>query len=367
MNYSMNKINFISLKTLSYPMYLFSSLMLVSCNSSPGESSEELAKRSYTDRIIQVRVTETVKGMFTKELVSTGKLYAFKKAKIPFRIREDITSITVKNGDRVKKDQLLATLEQFNQTIALDKAKNQMEKALNDMEDILLGRGYKLNDTANIHRRIFKSIKIKSGYNTACTNLKEAEYNFEATKLRAPFSGIISDLKAKVFNPASSYDFFCILIDDGMMDVEFAVMESEINQVKSGQKIQIFPFANPEKIYTGTITQINPQVDENGLIMIKATVKNSDLSLMDGMNVKILSKNEVPDQLIVPKEAVVLRQGREVVFTYEDGLALWNYVKTGLENSTQFTIIDGLSEGRKVIVSNNLNLAHKNGLNNFLK
>jgi RND family efflux transporter MFP subunit len=357
---NINKINFIRLKALSYTIYLFSlSLMLVSCNSSKEESSEELAKRSYTDRIIQVQTTEAVKGLFTKELVSTGKLYAFKKAEIPFRISENITSITVKNGDRVKKGQLLATLEQFNQTIALDQAKNQMEKALNDMEDNLIGRGYGIKDTANMPWKILRSVRIESGYNTAYTNLKEAEYNFEATRLRAPFSGIISDLKAKVFNPASSYEYFCILIDDGMMDVEFNVMESEISQVRSGQKVQVFPFADPEKVYTGTITQINPQVDENGLIMVKATVKNSDLSLMDGMNVKILSKNKVPDQLIVPKEAVVLRQGREVVFTYEDGLAKWNYVKTGLENSTQFTITEGLSEGQKVIVSNNLNLAHE--------
>jgi len=56
---------------------------------------------------------------------------------------------------------------------------------------------------------------------------------------------------------------------------------------------------------------------------------------------------------------VVLRQGKEVVFTYEDGKALWNYVKTGLENSSRYTIESGLEPGMEVIVSGNLNLAHE--------
>jgi multidrug efflux pump subunit AcrA (membrane-fusion protein) len=47
-----------------------------------------------------------------------------------------------------------------------------------------------------------------------------------------------------------------------------------------------------------------------------------------------------------------------VVFTYESGLAKWNYVKTSFENSTQYVITEGLSPGDSVIVKGNLNLAH---------
>lgn len=63
---------------------------------------------------------------------------------------------------------------------------------------------------------------------------------------------------------------------------------------------------------------------------------------------------------MVPKTAVVLRSGRQVVFTLREGKAQWNYVQTGLENMTEYTVTgDGLEEGAQVIVTGNVNLAHE--------
>ena len=65
--------------------------------------------------------------------------------------------------------------------------------------------------------------------------------------------------------------------------------------------------------------------------------------------------------------AVVLRSGKQVVFTLKEGKAMWNYVHTGLENATEYVVSDksqggvedGLLEGDTVIVTGNLNLAHE--------
>ena len=82
--------------------------------------------------------------------------------------------------------------------------------------------------------------------------------------------------------------------------------------------------------------------------------------LFDGMNVRVTVKRRVPGQLVVPKTAVVLRSGRQVVFTLREGKAQWNYVQTGLENMTEYTVTgDGLEEGAQVIVTGNVNLAHE--------
>lgn len=61
---------------------------------------------------------------------------------------------------------------------------------------------------------------------------------------------------------------------------------------------------------------------------------------------------------MVPKTAVVLRNGRQVVFTEHDGYAHWNYVQTIHENSDSYTV-DGLKEGDRVIISGNINMAHE--------
>lgn len=85
------------------------------------------------------------------------------------------------------------------------------------------------------------------------------------------------------------------------------------------------------------------------------------------MNVKVSVRRSLGEQLVIPKTAVVLRSGKQVVFTLKEGKAMWNYVNTGLENATECVVSDrsqkgiedGLLEGDTVIVTGNLNLAHE--------
>ena len=89
------------------------------------------------------------------------------------------------------------------------------------------------------------------------------------------------------------------------------------------------------------------------------------------MNVRVSVKRSLGQQLVIPKTAVVLRSGKQVVFTLQEGKAMWNYVHTGLENATEYVVSDksqkgieeGLSEGDTVIVTGNLNLAHEAEVN----
>ena len=77
------------------------------------------------------------------------------------------------------------------------------------------------------------------------------------------------------------------------------------------------------------------------------------------MNVRVSIHRSLGKQLVVPKSAVVLRSGKQVVFTLTEDKAYWNYVHTGLENADSYTIVDGLKEGDTVITSGNINLAHE--------
>jgi len=77
------------------------------------------------------------------------------------------------------------------------------------------------------------------------------------------------------------------------------------------------------------------------------------------MNIKVVIEDMKPDQLFVPKSAIVLHSGKKVVFTCEGGLAKWNYVETGVENSGSYIITKGLNPGDTVITQGGLNLAHE--------
>ena len=338
-------------------------MFLSSCGTSTKaeENEEDIAKKSFVEKqAVKVSVEAVRQGAFAQELVSNGKLMAKEKAVVPFKVQEQIVSLKVRNGQRVQKGQLLAQVESFQYQKQLSDCNNQYEKARIDLEDQLLGHGYSMKDSASIPVNILKMARIRSGYNQAWSNLREAQRNFAHTSVKAPISGVIANLEAKADNPSSQYKKCCEVINDAIMQVEFSVLEGEVSQVRKGQQVEVTPFANPNTSYTGTVTALNPSVDEHGMIKVQAEVRNPHGELMDGMNAKVLVKNEQPGCIIIPKAAVLYRQNRKVVFIHEEGIAKWVYVEIGQENSSEVTISDeSLQAGQEVIVSNNLNLAHE--------
>ncbi len=342
--------------------FLFTSF-LVSCGTSTKaeESEADIAKKSYIEKqALKVSVEAVRQGAFAQELVSNGKLMANEKAVVPFKVQEQIVSLNIRNGQRVQKGQILAQVESFQYKKQLSDCNNQYEKARIDLEDQLLGYGYSLKDSASVPTNILKMARIRSGYNQAWSNLQEAQRNFAHTSVKAPISGVIANLEAQMDNPSSQYKKCCEVINDALMQVEFTVLEGEMQLVRMGQEVEITPFATPNTSYIGTVMALNPTVDEHGMITVQAEVANPAGELMDGMNAKVLVKNEQPACIIIPKSAVLYRQNRKVVFIHEEGIAKWVYVEIGQENSSEVTIRDeSLKPGQEVIVSNNLNLAHE--------
>jgi hypothetical protein len=129
-----------------------------------------------------------------------------------------------------------------------------------------------------------------------------------------------------------------------------------------GDQVEVMPYASAVGTHTGRISEINPMVDANGMVRVRAQVGVGS-KLYDGMNVRVSVKRSVPDQMVVPRTAIVLRSGKQVLFTVKDGIAMWNYITTGLENMTECTLVDweasGLQEGMTVITTGNVNLAHE--------
>ena len=94
------------------------------------------------------------------------------------------------------------------------------------------------------------------------------------------------------------------------------------------------------------------------MVKVKARFRNNG-KLIDGMNVKVAIRKPVHGRLVVPKEALVIRQGKDVIFVRQDSLAIWKYVTVEAENSTSISVKEGLEAYDMVIVSGNVNLAHE--------
>jgi len=337
---------------------------LFSCSRTKSEESQDAEKRQYIQQQNPVDVMILENDMFRKELVNNGKLTALRKGELKFRVSEQLEEVPVRNGEHVRPGQLIASLVPFTYRQQLNSSAIKVKQSRLEMQNVLIGQGYNTLDTLQIPAHIYQMSTIKSGYADALQSLKTAEFNLESTRLTAPFGGVLANITKKKYEQVGSGDVFCTLIDDSEFEVEFKLVENEIRSISRGDEVQVIPFSDGAKNYTGRITEINPLIDENGLILVKAQVKNPG-GLIEGMNVKVLVEKEVAGQMVVPKSAVVLRQNQEVLFKYTHGIAFWTYVQTVAENSTSYSVIahpdkGGILEpGDTIIVSGNLNLAHE--------
>ncbi|APA01021.1 hypothetical protein BIW12_13445 [Flavobacterium commune] len=338
-------------------------LFFQSCTKSKAADETTIEKKNYVAEKNEVETIVLKNEYFQKELVSNGKIIATQKNSVQFEVSDKLEHLYVKNGDNVRKGQLLATLNSFKYQQRLARAEIELKKAKFQFEDMLVGRGIFTTKRDSIPKAIYDMVASRTGYDAALLELKTAQFELRSTKLIAPFNGKVANIESRVYENVNAGKSFMTLIDDSVFEVEFYLIESEMKDVAINSSVQIIPFALG-KIYSGHISSINPLIEKNGTILVKAVVKN-DGKLTEGMNVKVRIQKEVKGQLVVPKSAVVLRDNQEVLFKVVDGKAYWTYIQTILENSSSYSVIAHpdkssatLNLGDTVIVSGNLNLAH---------
>ena len=335
-------------------------LLLFSCNETPDKRfpSETKSKSVESQQMQIVQCTIPGFGNFSMELKTTGKAYASKKATLNFTLDEKITAIYVKNGQYVKKGHIIAQQDRQRYRNEIIKSQEQLARALIDVEDILLGFNYQLKDSATIPSSVLDMAKNRSNYHTSVTLLQNARRDWEATLLKSPINGVVANMNSRVYSYPNVDNPFCTIIDNTILDVEFRILEEDYLFLSPGQPIDVsLPLM--DEILNGKITEINPLVDENGMITVKGRINNKNRMILDGMNVEVVIRKEIPNKLYIPKSGIVLRDGKKVVFTQKNGIAIWNYVQTSYENFTSVVIESGLKTTDSIIYSGNENLAHK--------
>ena len=336
--------------------------VLISCSSKKQEQEKEeetAVSEILDDKPAEVQAMLLKETDFSYELISNGTVSAMRRADLRFQASENIARIYVKNGDRVSQGQKISELDQFRLLSSLEQSRDAFERSKLDLQDVLIGQGYSLKDSVNIPDEVMKIAKVRSNYDQSRVNYQVAEYNLKNAILYAPFNGVIANLFGKEHNLPSGSEPFCTVIDNQHPEVVFTILENELPLIKRGDKVFVTPFSVSDYTAEGYVTEINPSIDRNGMVRLKASVNNKSGNLYDGMNVKVRVQRLLDRQLVIPKTALVLRTNKKVVFTLKDGKAMWNYVQTGTENSDSYVVTEGLHAGDSVIYEGNINLAHE--------
>ena len=306
-------------------------------------------------------------------LTASGYVVAQQKAAVASKATGRLVFLGVEEGDKVKKNQIIARIEDQDVVAALAQARANYELAKADLEDAKqwLERTRTLHASgsssqADLDGAVARFNRVQASIKSAEAYVRSSEVSLENTRIRAPFDGTVLTKNANVGEvvapfaaAAGSRAAVVTIADMSSLEVETDVSESNITRVKTGGPCEITLDAYPEQRYQGYVHKIVPTADRaKATVMTKVRFKDRDERVLPEMSAKVtfLSKEmentdaKQTPKLTVPSGSIVTRDGNDIVLLVKDGSIIETAVRVGGRIGDRSIIDEGLAQGDQVVV-----------------
>jgi RND family efflux transporter MFP subunit len=363
------------------------------------QKEEEQRKKKRKEQSTSVTVSPVQRGDLVIPVVAEGSIRARHAAELEFEISGRVTRVWIEEGQRVRRGQKLIGLDDREYRLALEEANsrylqglgqlaveeegydsqgaerllsektaelNRKERAGEITHDERLDRELRLGMEAvrdGAYRR--ELMEVRSGLAAARADAARLELNLERAILKAPFSGVITDLDLNPGERIQSGETVCRLVDQINIEADVGVLESDLGSIEVGRPAWLTIPALGETIPV-RVDVVSPDIDTaSRTCSVRLRFKSDRGRVKPGMFVRAAIAGRVlGDRVMVPREAILTRDGRPVVFRVEGDRAKWVYVKLGERNEHLVEIVrveqgGPLDAGTLVVVDNHLTLTHE--------
>ena len=301
--------------------------LLISC-----KNNVESEKVEKTEKI-RVRTTSYQKTDYERTLDFSGEVNAWKTVNMSFNVPGKIDRFYFDEGHRVKKDDLLAKIEQDDYRTMRDQIYAQWEKAKRDYE-----RNRRLLEKGSIPEQLVQD--AHTAYKAAKAALDAAELNLKHCLLYAPFNGHVAYRFGEEKEMVRSGQVVFTLMDLSRVLIEVGVPEKSIGQIKKRQKTDVTFEAIPGKSFSGKVSQVAVSSLPNvRLFKVEIAVQNPDLIIKPGMTATSTIVTEImKDVYVFSLDVTVLRNTSRIIFLASNGKA------------KKVTLEDYIISGDKIVV-----------------
>jgi RND family efflux transporter MFP subunit len=342
-------------------LQVFVLMFILSCEDvkTPSEEESLNTNRDSTGlSTTEVGTQRIDEGLFTYRVEATGKLQSLSDYTVVAEAGGMLEFFPVKTGSRLTAGQVIARFSTEAIQLKMERAKLQVFNAQKEYESQLLGYEKLLQGISDAEKADIKEkLRISTGLAPALQDIKEAEFELAKAVIKAPFSGIAANVLVRQGEQVKPGMELCRLYNPAQLVMAAKILETDLGLIQPNIAATIYPLGAEKPVYA-KLYSINPLVDENGMVTVHLLLQGGGQRLFVGMNARAEISAPATRALTVPRDALVYRGGRAVVFTYVDGLAKWNYVTTRRDNGSEVEVTEGLKPGDEVIVSNNIQLAH---------
>jgi multidrug efflux system membrane fusion protein len=303
-------------------------------------------------------------------LEGIGAVQALNTVQLRSRVDGTLDQVNFQEGQRVNKDDVLATIDPRLFQAALDqaKAKKAQDEAqlLSDEKD--LERSRLLSEQRYASQQTFDQMTAKVGVDRALilsdiAAIKTAETNLSYTTITAPFSGRVGLRSVDPGNIVRANDtsaFIATLTQQHPIAVVFTLPETQlaaVRQAQRGGEVPVIAYDQDRKnaIAKGKLAFIDNQVDQgSGTIRLKAIFENADEALWPGQYTPVSVQTGIKKNAITLPSAAVQRGpgGLYAWIATPDQRALMAPIQAGPSYESVTVAEKGLAEGDQIITSN---------------
>jgi multidrug efflux pump subunit AcrA (membrane-fusion protein) len=211
-----------------------------------------------------------------------------------------------------------------------------------------------------VEMRVKEGDRVKKDQVVAVVDRDVDGVKFEPVEVTSPVDGIVGmvylDQGAEVTPPSPSPSMGTHLIRVINMDQVKAVVnvvEEELGKIKMGQEAKIKVDAYPDKTFSGNVSLISPVVNQlTRTASVEITLPNPQHLLKPGMFAQVeISLGQKDDLVLIPAHTILQEGERKRVFVVTDGKAISRNVETGISQNGWVEIKSGLSENDSLIVA----------------
>ena len=359
-------------------MKLYISILTFMCLffASPLHAQSKFKDKSKRASLVEIEKVKVVK--VSEKTNAIGRLVALDPIIVSSKINQEILKVHFKIGDDVKKNDLLFTLaskdiirniKQITAELKLEEktlsllkeqlslrdskaknAKNLKERKIITQDNLDNVNISLLQNKQQIAQREYNIIKLK-------ISLDENKENLTFAKILSPVDGNIISIQAQTGALISKGKILASILANGLNEIETDLRSELASKIIIGSEVNII---NDKTNYKGKVRGIvNSENIRTGTRKVRITLNESLPKSLSASGTRFsleISIGKSLPRLLIPKDALISRGNKQIVYCFEKGLAKQKLVKIGISVGNKIEILGGLEEGQLVVVKGNENL-----------
>ena len=305
-----------------------------------------------------VQIERVKKQTINAFLVLNGVVEPEKKVEVYSRLSAYVKSIVKEEGDIVRRNDILAYLDDSEIKIGYQQARIQLSQAdislKDEKENHERNLALKKDDLItekDLQTSELNYKKAKLEYENKLEEFRNLELQMNYTKIKSPVEGYVTERMIEVGDKVNNNQQVYTVEDFSPLLIKVYVPTSDIINIQKGMDSEVSSDILKGVKFNGKIKLINPRIDvQSGTVKVTVEVFDESGKLKPGMfvEVKIVISNKT-DALVVPKKSIVYKKNKTFVFIFDKMQVFQREIKTGISEGDNIEIIEGLEQGDTIV------------------